>query len=54
MNPWFGRAIILASSIVMVVIRAPHGHRSRGVKVARSHKGALETVLLTLLAPRSA
>ena len=48
MNPWFGKAIILASSIVMVLIRAPHGQRSRGVKVARSRRGALETVLLTV------
>jgi protein-S-isoprenylcysteine O-methyltransferase Ste14 len=48
MNPWFGKAIILASSIVMVIIRAPHGQRSRGVKVVRSGKGALEIVLLTL------
>ena len=48
MNPWFAKAIILASSIVMVIIRAPHGQRSRGVKVVRSSRGALELVLLTL------
>src|SRR6058998_2578263 len=48
MSPWFGKAIILASSIAMVIIRAPHGQRSRGVKVVRSGRGALETVLLTL------
>lgn len=48
MNPWFGKAIILASSLVMVLIRAPHGQRSRGVKVVRSRRGALEIVLLTL------
>jgi len=48
MSPWFGKAIILASSIVMVVIRAPHGQRSRGVKVVRSSGGPLEIVLLTL------
>jgi protein-S-isoprenylcysteine O-methyltransferase Ste14 len=48
MSPWFGKAVILASSIVMVVIRAPHGQRSRGVKVVRSGRGALETLLLTL------
>jgi protein-S-isoprenylcysteine O-methyltransferase Ste14 len=47
-SPWFGKAIILASSIVMVIIRAPHGQRSRGVKVVRSDRGVLETVLLTL------
>jgi protein-S-isoprenylcysteine O-methyltransferase Ste14 len=48
MSPWFGKAIILASSIVMVIIRAPHGQRSRGVKVVRSSRGPLEIVLLTL------
>jgi protein-S-isoprenylcysteine O-methyltransferase Ste14 len=48
MNPWFAKAVILASSIVMVIIRAPHGQRSRGVKVVRSGRGALEAVLLTL------
>jgi protein-S-isoprenylcysteine O-methyltransferase Ste14 len=48
MNPWFGKAIILASSIAMVIIRAPHGQRSRKVKVARSEKGPLEIALLTL------
>ena len=48
MNPWFAKAIILASSIAMVIIRAPHGQRSRTVKVARSRRGKLETALLTL------
>jgi protein-S-isoprenylcysteine O-methyltransferase Ste14 len=32
----------------MVAIRAPHGHRSRAIKVVTSRKGPLETVLLTL------
>ena len=48
MNPWFAKAIILVSSIVMVIIRAPHGHRSRGIKVVKSRKGSLEIVLLTV------
>lgn len=48
MNPWFAKAIILASSIVMVIIRAPHGQRSRRVKVVKSRRGALEVVLLML------
>jgi protein-S-isoprenylcysteine O-methyltransferase Ste14 len=48
MSPWFGKVIIVASSIVMVIIRAPHGQRSRGVKVVRSSRGSLEIVLLTL------
>jgi protein-S-isoprenylcysteine O-methyltransferase Ste14 len=48
MNPWIAKAVILGASIVMVVIRAPHGRRSRGVKVARSCKGPREVALLTL------
>jgi protein-S-isoprenylcysteine O-methyltransferase Ste14 len=47
MNPWFAKAVVLASSIVMVVIRAPHGQRSRAVKVVKSRRGALEATLLT-------
>jgi protein-S-isoprenylcysteine O-methyltransferase Ste14 len=48
MSPWFGKAIILAGSIVMVIIRAPHGQRSRGVKVVKSRRGTLEIALLSL------
>ena len=48
MNPWIAKTVVLAASIVMVVIRAPHGNRSRRVKVARSCNGALEIILLTL------
>jgi protein-S-isoprenylcysteine O-methyltransferase Ste14 len=48
MNPWIAKAMILAASVAMVVIRAPHGRRSRGVKVARSCKGPREVALLTL------
>jgi len=48
MNPWFAKAIVLASSIAMVMIRAPHGQRSRGVKVVRSRRGTSEMALLTL------
>lgn len=48
MNFWFAKAIVLSSSIVMVVIRAPHGQRSREIPVVRSYKGTLENVLLTI------
>ena len=47
MNPWIAKAVILVASVLMVVIRAPHGRRSRGVKIARSCKGPREAVLLT-------
>ena len=48
MSPWFGKAVIVASSVAMVIIRAPHGQRSRGVKVVEERPGVLEIVLLTL------
>ena len=48
MNPWIAKTLILAASVVMVVIRAPHGRRNREVKVARSYKGPREVALLTL------
>jgi protein-S-isoprenylcysteine O-methyltransferase Ste14 len=48
MNPWIAKAVILAGMVVMVGIRAPHGARSRTVKVVKNRKGPLETVLLTL------
>jgi len=49
MNVWIAKGAILAASVVMIAIRAPYGHRSRGVKVIKSRKGKLETVLLTLM-----
>ena len=48
MNPWIAKAVVLAGTVVMVAIRAPHGRRSRSVKVAKSHKTPLETGLLVL------
>jgi protein-S-isoprenylcysteine O-methyltransferase Ste14 len=40
--------VIVAASVVMVVIRAPHGQRSRVVAVAKSRVGRQEKILLTL------
>src|SRR5690348_10110112 len=48
MNPWIAKAVTVVGTIVMILIRAPHGRRSRRVKVARSHKTRLETFLLVL------
>ena len=48
MNPWIAKVIVLASTLIMIAIRAPHGRRSRSVKVAKSHKTSLETGLLVL------
>ena len=49
MNPWIAKAVVLVGTLVMLAIRAPHGHRSRRVKVAKSHKTPLETGLLVLV-----
>ena len=48
MNPWVAKAVVLAATAVMMAIRAPHGRRSRSVKIARSHKTPRETGLLVL------
>jgi len=48
MNPWFAKAVILIATAAMIVIRAPHGRKSRTVKVVKSGKGHLEVFLLTL------
>jgi protein-S-isoprenylcysteine O-methyltransferase Ste14 len=48
MNIWIAKAVILAATVAMIAIRAPHGQRSRSVKVVVSRKGSLETVLLAL------
>ena len=48
MNPWIANAVVLAATVAMMAIRAPHGRRCRGVNVARSYKTPLETGLLGL------
>jgi protein-S-isoprenylcysteine O-methyltransferase Ste14 len=48
MNQRIAKAVVLAGTVVLVAIRAPHGHRSRSVKVAKSYKTPLETGLLVL------
>lgn len=48
MNPWIAKAVIFGASVVMVAIRAPHGYRSRSIKVVKSRKGTLEVFLLIL------
>jgi protein-S-isoprenylcysteine O-methyltransferase Ste14 len=46
MNPWFGKLAVLFCLLAYVVIRAPHGRRSRTVRVAEDCKGTREIVLL--------
>jgi hypothetical protein len=31
MNPWIAKVLVLAATVVMIVIRAPHGRTSRRV-----------------------
>ena len=47
-TPWIAKAVMLAAAVTIIAIRAPHGRRSRNVKVARSHQTPLETGLLVL------
>src|SRR5262245_56970886 len=46
MNIWFGKAAALASLVGFIIIRAPHGKRSRTARVAENHVGPLEVALL--------
>ncbi len=48
MNPWIAKACVLAATAMMIAIRAPHGRRNRGVKVATSYRTRLERGLLML------
>jgi protein-S-isoprenylcysteine O-methyltransferase Ste14 len=46
MSPWIAKAVFVAATLTMFVVRAPHGNLSRAIKVARSYRGGRETVLL--------
>jgi protein-S-isoprenylcysteine O-methyltransferase Ste14 len=48
MNPWIAKSIILVAIAVMVIIRAPHGQRSRTIKIVRSGNRSPERVVLAL------
>jgi protein-S-isoprenylcysteine O-methyltransferase Ste14 len=48
MNPAIARCIILVATIAMIVIRSPHGRRSRTVPVERRQRGLLELILLII------
>ena len=48
MDVWLAKAVIVAAGVAMFAIRAPHGTRSRRLKVARSRKNRREGILLTL------
>jgi protein-S-isoprenylcysteine O-methyltransferase Ste14 len=46
MDPWYPRIAVIAASIALVAIRAPHGQRSRAVRTKTSARGAFENLLL--------
>ncbi len=48
MSVWIARVVVLAASVVMIAIRAPHGQRSRNLEVTGDWKGKLEPVLLSV------
>jgi protein-S-isoprenylcysteine O-methyltransferase Ste14 len=48
LGPWIAKVAIVAATITMIAVRAPHGRRNRAIRVARSSKSAREVVLLTL------
>jgi len=47
MNPWYAKAVIIAASVLLMAIRAPHGQRSRTVTIVKNRKGTLEVVVLS-------
>jgi protein-S-isoprenylcysteine O-methyltransferase Ste14 len=49
MNPWFGKTLMLIGIVSTIIIRAPHGGRSRKVTVVESRSGPLEIGLLALM-----
>ena len=48
MNLWLAKSVVVLGILLMVSIRAPHGLRRRTFKVARSWKGPLESLVLTV------
>ena len=48
LNPWYAKGVVLAASVAMIAIRAPHGHRSGRIQVVKHRKDWREKALLTL------
>jgi protein-S-isoprenylcysteine O-methyltransferase Ste14 len=49
MNPWFGHGALLVGCVLCIAIRAPYEKQSKGIAVAESRRGGLETRLLVLM-----
>jgi protein-S-isoprenylcysteine O-methyltransferase Ste14 len=50
MDPWIGKGVLVAGMVALIAIRAPFARKSRQRPVAESRKGALEVLLLLLMA----
>lgn len=48
MNPLYAKVVIFLANVLMIVIRAPYGQRSRRLPVLKSRRGRLESVLLNV------
>jgi protein-S-isoprenylcysteine O-methyltransferase Ste14 len=48
LNPWFGKAAILAIIIAIGIIRAPFGKQSRNIPIISNRRGPREMVVLAL------
>lgn len=48
MSPLVAKVVVGLATLVMILIRAPHGRRSAAVCVATSRRGLLEAALLTV------
>ena len=46
MNPWYGYSLVIVGIIGTIVIRAPHGERSRKIKVVEDRKAKSDVALI--------
>ena len=49
LNPWYGYSLVLAGFVGTILIRAPHGGRSRKIPVVDDRKGKWEILFVSLV-----
>ena len=49
MNRWYGQGAFLVSFVLMILIRAPHGNRSRKIRVVQTHRNHRERALVAIM-----
>jgi protein-S-isoprenylcysteine O-methyltransferase Ste14 len=47
-NLWIAKGVMLVAIIMTLVIRAPHGRRSRAIRIAKDRKSRWDVILLLL------